>query len=419
MQHYVVSNEFCIQDFRSFWQFFCQHPAGESISQRTKLLNHLSGIRATSKESCSSIVIVSKFCSLISLYETANSILKSFKELYETDLAENSAGMSSHDWSRLCIVIALQGRLSLAWGRLDDAESILKEAVTMHGSAIDSDVVANGVNTIYDASKAVCGRLLSDIASVLLVRNRTREALSFADKGVAFIESMRAESRVNYLPPSCMLDIMMCSMEARLANNLKSGAFVVIESALKICDSEFGKFHPRSISVYERMCSLNCISDHASEALVMFERILKDLSVQLAWGFDVTGKLTTIILLISDILVSRHEMGEAVAMCEQALMHRLDRFENARNLQVARCLEKLAACRMHAKDPKNAAQDLRDALDIRQHLSESKKDQDYYMCVLQLSGALKAAGFRCAYFVCAQAFHPAHPSMPGRKPGSI
>jgi hypothetical protein len=39
--------------------------------------------------------------------------------------------------------------------------------------------------------------------------------------------------------------------------------------------------------------------------------------------------------------------------------------------------------------------DLKDALGIRQALSDSKKDQDYFMCVLQLSGALKAAGYRC------------------------
>lgn len=394
MQHYIVSNEFCIQDFRSFWQFFCKHPAGESISQRTRLLNYLSGIRALSKKSCSSIVIASKFCSLISLYEAADSILKSFKDLYNSDTDESAANMSSNDWSQLCIVSALQGRLNLAWGRLDAAESILKEALTTHGSAVDSDLVASGINPIYDASRAVCGRLLSEIASVLLVRNRTREALSFADKSVAFIEGIHADSKINFLPPSCTLDVMMCSMEARLVNNLKTGAFAVIESALKICDSEFGKFHPRSISVYERLCSLNCMSDRNSEALVMFERILKDLSTQLAWGFDVTGKLTTIILLISDILVSNHEMEEAVAICEQALKYRSERCDEDPNLQIARCLEKLAACRMHAKDPKSAAQDLRDALKIRQKLSDSKKDQDYFMCVLQLSGALKAAGYR-------------------------
>lgn len=398
MQHYVVSNEFCIQDFRSFWQFFCKHPAGESISQRTRLLNHLSCIQASAKESCSSVVIVSKFCSLISLYETANSILKSFKALYQSDIEENLANMTSNDWSRLCIVVTLQGRLNLAWGRLDDAEGTLKEALTIHGSAIDSDVVASGIDPIYDASKAVCGRLLSDIASILLVRNKTREALSFADKGVAFIDGMHSESRTKYLPPSSILDIMLCSMEARLANNLKTGAFAVMESALKICDSEYGKFHPRSMAVYERLCSLNCMSDRSSEALAMYERISKDLSIQLAWGFDVTGKLTTILLLISDILVSSHEMGEAVAVCEQALIYRLERFEDGPSLQVARCLEKLAACRMHARDPKNAAQDMRDALSIRKKLLESKKDQDYFMCVLQLSGALKAAGYRCAIY---------------------
>jgi hypothetical protein len=405
MQHYILSNEFCSQDFRTFWQFFCRHPSGQSISQRTRLLNHLSGIQASNKESCSLIVIASKFCSLISLFETANSILKSFRLLYQSDMQENLGNINAHDWSRLCIVVTLQGRLCLAWGRLDDAESILKEALTIHESAVDSDAVSSGMNPLYDASKAVCGRLLSEIASVLLVRNKTREALSFADKSVALIEGIPSENRCKYLPPSCSLEVMMRSMEARLANNLKTGAFAVIESSLKICDSEFGKFHPRSISLFERLCSLNCLSDHNSEALVMFERILKDLSMQLAWGFDVTGKLTTNILLISDILVSSHQMGEAVAICEQAMMYRLERrFEDGPNLQVARCLEKLAACRMHAKDPKNAAQDLRDALEIRQGLAESKKDQDYFMCVLQLSGALKAAGYRCV--VC-RLFSPA------------
>ena len=196
------------------------------------------------------------------------------------------------------------------------------------------------------------------------------------------------------MSPSCVLDIMTCAMEARLANNLKTGAFKIIDSALRVCDSEFGKFHPRSMLVYERLCSLNCIADNVSDALVMYDRILKDLTIQLEWGFDVTGKLTTIILLISDILVSNHEMSEAVAMCEKALKYRSERYGLEPNLQVARCLEKLGACRIHAKDPKHAAQNLRDALKIRQVLSNSKKDQDYYMCVLQLSGALKAAGYR-------------------------
>ena len=101
-------------------------------------------------------------------------------------------------------------------------------------------------------------------------------------------------------------------------------------------------------------------------------------------------------LLISDILVTNHEMSEAVAMCEKALKFRAERYGQEPNLQVARCLEKLGACRIHAKDSKYAAQNLRDALKIRQVLSNSKKDQDYYMCVLQLSGALKAAGYRYA-----------------------
>jgi hypothetical protein len=127
----------------------------------------------------------------------------------------------------------------------------------------------------------------------------------------------------------------------------------------------------------------------------MYQRILKDLTIQRTWGFDVTGKLTTIILLISDILVSNHEMIEAVGLCEHALKFRIERYGSEPNLQVARCLEKLAACRMLSKDPKNASQDLKDALGIRQALSDSKKDQDYFMCVLQLSGALKAAGYRC------------------------
>jgi hypothetical protein len=50
---------------------------------------------------------------------------------------------------------------------------------------------------------------------------------------------------------------------------------------------------------------------------------------------------------------------------------------------------------MQAQDPQKATKDLKGALKIRQLLTESKKDQDYFMCVLQLSGALKAAGFRC------------------------
>jgi tetratricopeptide (TPR) repeat protein len=403
VQHYIISNEYCVQDFRSFWQFFCQHPAGESISQRTRLSNHLSGITAISKNSCSSIVVAAKFCCLISLYETANSILTSFKGLYQSNLDDDPGKVASNDWSNLCIVFALQGRLNLAWGRLDAAESILKEALTAHGAAIDSDHVASDVSPNFDASRSVCGRLLSEIASILLVRSRTREALSFADKSVAFINGIESCRRSKFLSPSCVLDIMLCAMEARMANDLKSGAFSVIDSALNVCDSEFGKFHPRSLAVYERLCSLNCISDKRSDALVMYQRILKDLTIQRTWGFDVTGKLTTIILLISDILVSNHEMIEAVGLCEHALKFRIERYGSEPNLQVARCLEKLAACRMLSKDPKSASQDLKDALKIRQALSDSKKDQDYFMCVLQLSGALKAAGYRCAplaLFLC-------------------
>ncbi len=394
MQHYIVSNEFCIQDFRSFWEFFCKHPGAESISQRTKLLNHFSEIRALKKESCDFIVVATKFCSSISLYETSDSILKSFKELYHKDLDENVAKLTSDDWSRLCIVLALQGKLSLAWGRLDAAESTLKEALTAHGSAVHSDQVASDSSPVFDASRAVCGRLLSEIASILLVRNRTREALSFADKSMAFIEGIEPKLRSKFLSPSCVLDILMCAMEARLANNLKTGAFTVIDSALKVCNADFGKFHPRSITVYERLCSLNGITDNIPQALVMYERTLQDLTSQREWGFDVTGKLTTILLLISDILVTNHEMSEAVAMCECALKFRTERNGEEPSLQIARCLEKLAACRMHAKDPKEAARNLRDAFKIRQALCNSKKDQDYYMCVLQLSGALKAAGFR-------------------------
>ena len=395
-QQYIVSNAFCSQDFRSFWLFFCKHPAGESISQRTRLLNHLGGVRAFSKQSCSSIVITTRFCTLISLYESANSILNTFKELYGSDLAESSDKITSDDWSRLCIVFALQGRLNLAWGRLDAAESILKETLVAHGSAVDADHVASDPSPIFDASKAVCGRLLSEVASILLVRGRNREALSFADKSVAFIEGIDPGRRSSIVSPSCVLDVMMCALEARLVNGLNTGAFAVVDSALKICDTEFGKFHPRSIAIYERLCSLNSISDNYPQALVMYESILKDLDLQRAWGFDVTGKLTTIILLVSDIFVANHEMSEAVAMCEQALAYRMERYGNEPNLQIARCLEKLAAARVLAKDPKNAAQDLRDALKIRQMLSGSKKDQDYFMCVLQLSGALKAAGYRYA-----------------------
>jgi tetratricopeptide (TPR) repeat protein len=394
-QQYILSNEFCSQDFRSFWLFFCRHPAGESISHRSRILKYLSDVKAASKEFCNSIVISAKFCSLISLYETADSILGSFKELYQSDIDDNVAKLKSDDWSHLCLVFALQGRLSLAWGRLDAAESYLKEALAAHGCVMDSDQVASSTSQMFDASRAVSGRLLSEIASVLLVKGKNREALSFADKGSAFIDGIEPSRRNGLVSPSCVLDIMMCAMEARLVNGLKAGAFSIMENALKVCNIEYGKFHPRSISTYERLCSLSSMNLDNTGVLAMYQRILMDLNVQLTWGFDVTGKLTTIILLISDILIASHQPIEAVALCEQALKYRIQRYGSEPNLQVARCLEKLAACRMQAQDPQKATKDLKGALKIRQLLTESKKDQDYFMCVLQLSGALKAAGFRC------------------------